>query len=141
MAAERALTIAITIHSNCQALGHPPAASMAPQSAKGSAKIECSHLIISRETRKLWSFDIGVHCNCCQYEESGDQRSAFGVLPVFCLGLTPKNLWPKAESRKPTADSPQPTLLLRPMTRSPDHPILVYHPGTPSRLLIASHAE
>src|SRR5437763_10917714 len=118
MAAERALTIAITIHSNCQALGHPPAASMAPQSAKGSAKIECSHLIISRETRKLWSFDIGVHCNCCQYEESGDQRSAFGVLPVFCLGLTPKNLWPKAESRQPTAHaltSPD-----DPITRSPD---------------------
>ena len=31
--------------------GNPPAASMAPQSANGSAKIECSHLIISRVVR------------------------------------------------------------------------------------------
>src|SRR6476620_1650298 len=29
----------------------PPAASIAPQSANGSAKIECSHLIISSVTR------------------------------------------------------------------------------------------
>ena len=47
MAAERAETMATTIHASCRHAGRPPAASMAPQSAKGSAKIECSHLIIS----------------------------------------------------------------------------------------------
>src|SRR5207302_7681484 len=59
MAAERAHTIATTIHNNCQAEGHPRAASIAPQSAKGSANTECSHLIISRETRTLWRVDTG----------------------------------------------------------------------------------
>src|ERR1019366_5350593 len=47
IAAERAETIATTIHPSCRHAGRPPAASMAPQSANGSAKIECSHLIIS----------------------------------------------------------------------------------------------
>ena len=61
MAAERAETMATTIHPSCRHAGKPPAASMAPQSANGSAKIECSHLIISsvifrfprRPTRQL----------------------------------------------------------------------------------------
>jgi len=54
IAAERAATIATTIQSNWCAVGKPPAASMAPQRAKGSAKMECSHLIISSVTRRLW---------------------------------------------------------------------------------------
>src|SRR3954464_8447997 len=47
IAAERAPTIATTIQKICRPEGRPLAASMAPHSAKGSAKIECSHLIIS----------------------------------------------------------------------------------------------
>src|SRR3954452_7087888 len=47
IAAERAPTIATTIQRSWRADGKPLAASMAPQSANGSAKIECSHLIIS----------------------------------------------------------------------------------------------
>src|SRR5208283_1298959 len=47
IAAERAETMATTIHQSCRHAGKPPAASIAPQSANGSAKIECSHLIIS----------------------------------------------------------------------------------------------
>src|SRR5712672_1100143 len=58
IAAERAAIMATTIHSNDRALGHPPAASMAPQRANGSAKIECSHLIISSVTRRLWNVPI-----------------------------------------------------------------------------------
>jgi len=52
MAAERAPTIATMIQSSWWTEGKPPAASIAPQSAKGSAKIECSHLIISSVTRR-----------------------------------------------------------------------------------------
>src|SRR6266700_7097751 len=48
MAAERADTMHRTIHPSCTAGGIPPAASMAPHSANGRAKLECSHLIISR---------------------------------------------------------------------------------------------
>ena len=33
---------------------------MAPQRAKGRAKMECSHLIISRVTRRLWRTGTGV---------------------------------------------------------------------------------
>ncbi len=53
MAAERAATMATTIHSIWCSEGNPPAASMAPHSANGSAKMECSHLIISSVTRRL----------------------------------------------------------------------------------------
>src|SRR5262245_2753049 len=56
--------MATTIHNNCHGDGHPPAASMAPQSANGSAKTECSHLIISSETRMLWRVDIDIYCSC-----------------------------------------------------------------------------
>ena len=48
IAAERAETMATIIHAKARQAGIPPAASIAPQSANGSAKIECSHLIISR---------------------------------------------------------------------------------------------
>src|SRR5436305_9965086 len=47
MAAERAETMHRTIQPSCAAVGMPPAASMAPHRAKGRAKMECSHLIIS----------------------------------------------------------------------------------------------
>jgi hypothetical protein len=47
IAAERAETMATTIQAIGRHAGKPPAASMAPQNANGSAKIECSHLIIS----------------------------------------------------------------------------------------------
>src|ERR1700761_1265551 len=48
MAADRAVTMQTTIHRSFDQEGHPEAASTAPARAKGSAKIECSHLIISR---------------------------------------------------------------------------------------------
>ena len=54
MAAERAPTMATTIHRVCCHEGKPPAAraaSRAPTRAKGSAKTECSNLIISSTTR------------------------------------------------------------------------------------------
>src|SRR6476646_158024 len=47
MAAERAETMHSTIQPSLAAVGIPPAASMAAQRANGSAKMECSHLIIS----------------------------------------------------------------------------------------------
>src|SRR5215472_13413738 len=47
MAAERAETMHRTIQPSLAAVGIPPAASIAAQSANGRAKIECSHLIIS----------------------------------------------------------------------------------------------
>src|SRR5262249_28727814 len=53
IAAERAATIATTIQNSWRSDGAPPAASMAPDNAKGRAKIECSHLIISSVVRKL----------------------------------------------------------------------------------------
>src|SRR5579859_4322367 len=55
IAAERAETIATTIQRICGSVGQPcdvkRAARSAPVSAKGSAKIECSNLIISRIVR------------------------------------------------------------------------------------------
>src|SRR5665811_767341 len=53
IAAERAATMATMIHTSWRSEGNPPAASMAPQSANGRAKMECSHLIISSVTRRL----------------------------------------------------------------------------------------
>src|ERR1700677_4705077 len=47
MAAERAVTMHTTIQKTLRHSGHPAAASIAPARAKGRAKIECSHLIIS----------------------------------------------------------------------------------------------
>src|SRR5215469_5283656 len=47
MAADRAETMQSTIQPSLAAVGMPPAASMAAHRANGSAKIECSHLIIS----------------------------------------------------------------------------------------------
>jgi hypothetical protein len=54
MAAERAPTIATTIQRSWRQVGKAPAeraASSAPTSAKGRAKIECSNLIISSTMR------------------------------------------------------------------------------------------
>src|SRR5271170_7472854 len=47
IAAERAETMQTMIQTSLIAGGQPPAASIAPIRAKGSTKIECSHLIIS----------------------------------------------------------------------------------------------
>jgi hypothetical protein len=51
MAAERAETMATSIQSSVERLGMPCAASKAAVSAKGSAKMECSDLIISSVMR------------------------------------------------------------------------------------------
>jgi hypothetical protein len=55
IAADLAATIATTIHKTCRSVGQPckvaRAASNAPVSANGSAKTECSNLIISRTVR------------------------------------------------------------------------------------------
>ena len=48
MAAERAVTMHTTIQTSCIGCGQPRAASTVAVSAKGRAKTECSHLIISR---------------------------------------------------------------------------------------------
>ena len=53
IAAERAVTMQTMIQKICMGRGKPWAASMAPVSANGSAKMECSHLIISRVTPML----------------------------------------------------------------------------------------
>ena len=53
MAADRAATMATTIHATVRQPGSPPAASSIAVSANGSAKIECSHLIISSVVRIL----------------------------------------------------------------------------------------
>src|SRR5579864_4199255 len=53
IAAERAATMATTIQASVRVFGRPFAASMAPQRANGSTNTECSHLIISRVTRRL----------------------------------------------------------------------------------------
>jgi hypothetical protein len=50
-AADRAPTIATTIHSTCHGAGNPRAASTAPRKANGNAKSVCSILIISRVRR------------------------------------------------------------------------------------------
>src|SRR6266852_1090396 len=55
IAAERAATMATTIHKSWRPVGMPPAANIAPQSANGRANTECSHLIISRVTRRFVS--------------------------------------------------------------------------------------
>ena len=53
MAQERAVTMATRIQTRVRQAGSPLAASSAAVSAKGSAKIECSHLIISSVVRVL----------------------------------------------------------------------------------------
>jgi hypothetical protein len=59
MAAERAETMATMIHADCRQAGKPPAAKMAPQKANGSAKTECSHLIISNVIFRCWKKPMG----------------------------------------------------------------------------------
>ena len=53
IAEERAATMATRIHATVRAAGNPLAANSTAVSAKGSAKIECSHLIISSVVRVL----------------------------------------------------------------------------------------
>src|SRR5712664_2610953 len=71
MAAERAETMATTIQRTWRREGQPcdvkRAASSAPVSAKGSAKMECSNLIISRTVRMrpaIASSDPSFLCVC-----------------------------------------------------------------------------
>ena len=78
MAAERALIIAAIIHNSFHAEGHPPAASMAPQRAKGSANTECSHLIISSETRTLCSVDIQFILTTAIRRKADNEQESFG---------------------------------------------------------------
>src|SRR5215471_17286961 len=58
MAAERAATMQTTIQHNTLSEGQAPAASTAPVKAKGSAKMECSHLIISSVTAVLFHNEL-----------------------------------------------------------------------------------
>ncbi len=53
MAQERAATMATRIQRTVRQAGRPLAARMTAVKAKGSAKMECSHLIISRVVRVL----------------------------------------------------------------------------------------
>jgi hypothetical protein len=53
MAEERAPTIATRIHPSVRHAGRPSAANSTAVRANGSAKIECSHLIISSVARVL----------------------------------------------------------------------------------------
>ncbi len=71
IAAERAATIATRIQATfVHNAGHPPgrpwAASNTAVSAKGSAKIECSHLIISSVVRVL-AHRLGMAGSNCQF--------------------------------------------------------------------------
>src|SRR5581483_5881471 len=54
IAADRAATMATMIQTIWCTVGSPSAASIAPHNANGSAKTECSHLIISRVTRRFF---------------------------------------------------------------------------------------
>src|SRR5437588_4067771 len=82
MAAERAETMQRTIQPSLAAVGIPPAASMAPHRANGSAKTECSHLIISSVVLMLASRDTG-YCNNSVF---GSWYLAFGLRDAFrCL--------------------------------------------------------
>ncbi len=58
MAADRAATMATTIHPTVRHCGSPPAASSIAVRANGSAKIECSHLIISSVVPTLFRIPI-----------------------------------------------------------------------------------
>src|SRR5258705_13940465 len=64
IAALRAATMATTIQSSCFSEGQAcvvnRAASNAPVSAKGSAKTECSNLIISRTVRRRVIESVGM---------------------------------------------------------------------------------
>ncbi len=62
MAAERAETMATRIQPTVRAAGSPRAASSIPVSAKGSAKMECSHLIISSVVRVFFRMP-GISCS------------------------------------------------------------------------------
>ena len=53
MAALRAPTMATISQKTCRQAGQPRAASIAPVSANGSAKTECSNLIISSVVRNF----------------------------------------------------------------------------------------
>jgi hypothetical protein len=58
IAAERAETMQTIIQPKTRSDGHAPAARTAPVKANGSAKIECSHLIISSVTAVLFHIEL-----------------------------------------------------------------------------------
>ena len=66
MAEERAATIATRIHATVLAVGSPLAASSTAVRAKGSAKMECSHLIISSVVR-VFDKIPGIRGPCWQF--------------------------------------------------------------------------
>src|SRR5271165_5298927 len=66
---------------------------MAPQRAKGRAKMECSHLIISKVTRRLWRtgtevmYQFSVLSSQFSVLSSSSQFSVFGSrFSVFAAG-------------------------------------------------------
>src|SRR5579859_6953685 len=86
MAAERAETMHRMIQPSLAAAGIPPAASMAAQSANGSAKMECSHLIISsvvlmlaRRGTEYFNGSARI-CECVELLAIGFWLFAFGSL-------------------------------------------------------------
>jgi hypothetical protein len=84
IAADRAEIIATTIQATCRHAGKPPAASMAPQSAKGRAKIECSHLIISSVTQRFRK--IPTHnCKAVRKWSAGRPRPAKQMLQAHAF--------------------------------------------------------
>ena len=76
---ERAPTIATTIHTIVRQPGKPFAASSAAVSAKGSAKIECSHLIISSVVR-VFIHKLGILGSHGTVYWRRRERSSFGFI-------------------------------------------------------------
>src|ERR1700676_4572401 len=90
MAAERAATMATTIQTNWRSVGQPfggwcvaRAASSAPVSAKGSAKTECSNLIISSTVANLLACCEPVVAIGPPSTRSSVRKIDKVVLPVF----------------------------------------------------------
>jgi hypothetical protein len=79
IAAERAEIMQTAIHNITDQRGQPLAARTAPVNAKGNAKIECSHLIVSNVSRALRKiFPIPLSYSTA----NPSQRSRIGKLPL-----------------------------------------------------------
>src|ERR1700687_2750036 len=93
IAALRAATMATTIQRNCFQVGQPwrvnRAASNAPVSAKGSAKMECSNLIISRTARRRVIDGIGMQVFKAEHSEFSEKTNtdALTRCVTSCLGF------------------------------------------------------
>src|SRR6185437_16008775 len=77
MAQERAAIMATRIQRSVRRAGRPPAARMAAVSANGSAKMECSHLIISSVVRVL-ARRLGMVEPKDQFTRSGERIERAG---------------------------------------------------------------